>query len=121
MSSKYSLDPEDRVEVLSSNVKASHDCIYSYCRVKNKTDQVLHVVEVTATLYDKDKNIVGTLDTVTQNLGVAKERTLSAFQELGIMGLSKSDVSSLEVQVTQARFYGEDDDEYDESDDEDDY
>lgn len=69
------------------------DAYTIHCRVKNNTDELINYVDIKATFYDKQGNIVGTGMGNAANFAAGSEKTID------VMGLDIQNCDTYEVQV----------------------
>lgn len=83
------------VEILKHNATFEERMnIYTiHCRVKNNTDNLIDYLDIKATFYDKDRNIVGTGFGNAANLAGGAEKTID------VIGLDIQNCEKYEVQI----------------------
>lgn len=83
------------VEILKHDAtfEESMDSYTIHCRVRNNTDKLINYVDIKATFYDKDGNIVGT------GLGNAANFAAGAEKTIDVMGLDIQNCEKYEVQI----------------------
>ncbi|WP_309640746.1 FxLYD domain-containing protein [Flavobacterium sp.] len=83
------------VEILkqSSSYEDVMDVYTIHCRVRNNTDELINYVDLQATFYDKQGNIVGT------GIGNAANFAAGAEKTIDVMGLDIQNCETYEVQV----------------------
>jgi len=86
------------VEILKHNAtfEESMDSYTIHCRVKNNTDKLIDYLDIKATFYDKDGNIVGT------GLGNAANFAGGAEKTIDVIGLDIQNCEKYEVQVNNS-------------------
>lgn len=96
-SSESSTNSEKKpdVEILKHDAtfEESMDSYTIHCRVRNNTDKLINYVDIKATFYDKDGNIVGT------GLGNAANFAAGAEKTIDVMGLDIQNCEKYEVQI----------------------
>lgn len=86
------------IEILKHDAtfEESMDSYTIHCRVKNNTDKLINYVDIKATFYDKDGNIVGT------GLGNAANFAGGAEKTIDVIGLDIQNCEKYEVQVNNS-------------------
>jgi hypothetical protein len=86
------------IEILKHDAtfEESMDSYTIHCRVKNNTDKLINYVDIKATFYDKDGNIVGT------GLGNAANFAGGAEKTIDVLGLDIQNCEKYEVQVNNS-------------------
>lgn len=83
------------VEILKHNAtyEESMDSYTVHCRVKNNTEELIDYIDLKATFYDKDGNIVGT------GIGNAANFAAGAEKTIDVLGLDIQNCENYEVQI----------------------
>lgn len=85
------------VTLISHNLKSVDQVANSYyifCRVKNSTSTMIDYVQVNATFFDKNKQVIGKAMGNTTNLGAGYERTI----EIVAMDIDSPDSYELDIE-----------------------
>jgi len=85
--------PDVEIIKQSSDYEPTMNSYTIHCRVKNNTPQLVTYLDLQATFYDKQKNIVGTGMGNAANLAAGAEKTID------VMGLDIDNVDTYEVAV----------------------
>ncbi|OXA91262.1 FxLYD domain-containing protein [Flavobacterium hercynium] len=100
-SKKYSRGAETveyskpEVEILKHSAKyeSTFNSYKIHCRIKNNSDELINYLDLKATFYDKDGNIVGT------GMGNAANFAAGAEKTVDVMGLDIQNCETYEVEV----------------------